>query len=202
MWVYRSVLYIKPGLMAEAIANLRENPLPAGIRQRLSRPLNGAEAANQLIQEFELEDIDAGAASYGRPGPESESSKRFIELNQNRGHRELYQVLHTLPSEGPPGLWVDRRTRFCPRMHVEEALALWRATPRLAVPGYSMRILRPRTSSERTEPLVIEMTAASLAKLEEALIAQGGTSEHLRMVIKLAAWEEGYPIRELLRVVE
>jgi hypothetical protein len=201
MWVYRSVLYIKPGLMAEAIANLKDNPLPEGSLVRLLRPINGAEAANQLIQEIEFEDIDAVAANYGRPGPLDERVMRLVELNQNRAHRELYRVLHDVPCEGAPGLWVDRRTRYCPRARRDEALELWRTLPRLPMPGYSLRVLLPRTSSEREEPLVVEMTAASLEE-GEAFDTAGYWPEFPEWVKKVLACEEGFPKRDLLRVVE
>jgi len=201
MWVYRTILYIKPGRMAEAVANLRETPLPAEFRRRLLRPLNGAEAVNQLVDEIEFEDLDPAGAAYGRPEPVNEMSQRFIELNQNRGYRELYKVVYDVPPEGRPGLWVDRRTRYCPRVRRGEALKLWRAFPRLPIAGFGLRVLMPRTGSEREEPLTVEMTAASFEE-SEAFDTTSFWPEFPEWVQKVLACEEGFPKRDVLRVVE
>ena len=202
MWVHRGVLYIKPGLMAEAIAHAKTVSVPEGEHGRMLRPINGPEAMTQLIVESEFEDIDAAFASHGRPGPvDDDWWRRWLELNQNRGCYELYQVLHTVSGDGPPGLWVDRRVRFCPRARLGEALDLWRALPPSPIPGYSLRVLLPRTSSERTQPLVVECTAASLTEWELELAKDSpGAAEWVRKLH--ACEEEGYPIVDLLRVVE
>jgi hypothetical protein len=202
MWVYRSVLYINPGRMAEAIANLKETALPASVHRRLLRPLNGAEAANQLVDEFEFEDLDAAAADYGHPGLQSEASKRFVELNQNRGARELYRVVHDVPCQGAPGLWVDRRERWVPSPRMSEALELWRTFPRLTAKGWSLRIMTARTGSEAPALLVVETTCDSLAEGDAAIGKFGSTPEGAAFVAKLRELELREADKYLLRVVD
>jgi hypothetical protein len=198
MWVYRSVLYIKPGLMAEAIANLKGNPLPEGIRVRLLRPINGAEAANQLVQELEFEDIDAVAADYGRPGPLDERVMRLVELNQNRGHRELYQVVHDVPGVGSPGAWVHRRTRWMKPGVRNEWVALMRSTVSWSYAGYSWRVMYPRTGAEIGDILIDEVTFSSLPEHDAAILERFSNAEFL----KFAEFERRQSDVDLYRMVE
>lgn len=202
MWVYRAVLYIKPGLMAEAIANLTGNPLPVGMRRRLLRPLNGAEAANQLIQEFEIEDVDAAVAGYGRPGPQSESSKRFVELNQNRGYYELYRVVHAVPGDGSPGAWLQRRVRWMKPGGRNEWVNLVRASTPFSWAGYSHRLLYPRTGTESGDILVDECTFSSLTEHDAVIREVTSRPENLEVVKKLGDLERRQNDVELYRIVE
>ena len=202
MWVYRGVIYIRPGLMAEGIAHLKRQPPVPGVTVRLLRPINGPDAHQQLIMERQFEDLDAVMASYNRPSPSGEWERAWVEISQNRGHWELYEVVYELTGQGTPGPWVDRRVRYCPRGRTPEALGLWRALPPHDLPGYSLRILLPRTSSEREQPIVQEMTAASLPQLRADITAYMSTPEGREWGSKVFACEVSYPQLDLLRVVE
>ena len=201
MWVHRGVLYINPGFMAEAVAYGKGITPQPGVTLRVLRPINGSESQTQLVVEAQFEDVDAYFANHGRPQPAGEGMKRWLELNQSRGQWELYRVVHDVPCEETLGVWVDRRTRYCPRARRAEALELWRAVPRLSIAGYSLRVLLPRTASEREEPLVVEMTAASLTE-SETFDAAKFWPEFPDWVKKVLACEESFPKRDILRVVE
>jgi len=52
MWVYRGVIYVKPGYIAEAIAHVKSAPPVEGVAVRVLRPVNGSEAATKLVFDF------------------------------------------------------------------------------------------------------------------------------------------------------
>jgi hypothetical protein len=201
MWVFRSVLFIKPGLMTEAVAHQKAQPRPEWVRWRLLRPLTGPEAGNQLVTEFTFEDIDAAITSYSNPGPADEWTRRWVELNENRGIHELYQVQHDVPAAGESGLWVDRRIRYVKDRRRGEMIALWRGGSALDVAGGSLRVLTPRTGEADGDILVVETTCSSLVELDKAAGAFISTPEGKTFVQQLFALEQRTATRELLCVV-
>jgi hypothetical protein len=48
-------MFVKPGLMAEAVAHLKTAPPQEGVTFRLLRPISGEEAGTKLIVEASLQ---------------------------------------------------------------------------------------------------------------------------------------------------
>jgi hypothetical protein len=201
MWVRRWVVLVKPELMAEAVAHLRAAPPQEGVTTRVLRPISGAEAASKLVYEKAFEDPDAQIASWADPQPPDEWKRRWIELSQNRGVLELYQVQHTVEAEGEPGLWVDRRVRWVRDGWRAEALKRWRHAPAVPVSGVSIRLLTPSTGEKAAGILVVESTFDSLVEFTAALRKVMATPEGDAWRASVKSLELHEPTKELLRVV-
>jgi hypothetical protein len=199
MWVRRWILYVKPGLMAEAVAHVKTVPPEEGVTYRLLRPISGPEAGDKLIVEASFEDPDAQYASVSDPQPPNEWMQHWIELSQNRGIHELYQVRHAVETEGVEGLWVERRVRWVQDGKRGEALRRWRQSP--PVPGSSWRVLTPRTGKMIGNILVIETACDSLTEWGTNLSEMLSTPEGSAWAASVKALEMHEPTMELLRVV-
>lgn len=205
MWVYRGVIYVKPGYIAEAIAHVKSAPPVEGVAVRVLRPVNGSEAATKLVFDFSFEDVDAYFASRGRPGPANAWMQRWIELNQSRGEYELYQVVHEVPSKGAPGAWVQRRVRWMKPGARNEWVSLVRDAsplPWTGYSGYSFRVLYPRTGKEIGDILIDEVTFSSLAEHDAFIRDAVQASETPPWVKRLGELERRQSDVELYRVVE
>jgi len=202
MWVYRGVLYIKPGLMAEAVEYGKSLPTPPGVTIRMLRPINGPESQTQLIVETEFEDVDAYFASHGRPKPVGEGMKRWLELNQSRGHWDLYRVVHDVPGVGHPGAWVQRRTRWMKPGVRDEWVSLMRSTVSWSYAGYSWRVLYPRTGIEIGDILIDEVTFSSLPEHDAAVREAVRAAENAELLRKFGEFERRQSDVDLYRVVE
>lgn len=201
MWVRRWILYVKSGLMAEAVAHVKTVPPEEGVTYRMLRPISGPQALDTLIVEASFEDTDAQYAAVSDPQPADEWIRRWIELSQNRSIHELYQVQHTVEAEGAPGLWVERRVRWVQDGKRGEALDRWRNAPSVPVSGGSGRVLTPRTGEMIGNILVTESTFDSLAEWETNLRALLDTPEARAWADSVKALEMHEPTMELLRVV-
>ena len=199
MWVQRWVLFVKPGLMAEAVAHLKTAPPREGVTFRLLRPISGVEAGTKVIAEASFDDPDAQFAPDSNPQPPNEWMQRWIELSRYRGIHELYQVQHTVEAEGEPGLWVDRRVRWVKDGKRGEALRHWRQSPSLS--GVSLRVLTPRTGDKADNILVAELTFDSLAEFTTGVSEMLATPEGGAWAASVKALEMHEPTVELLRVV-
>ena len=201
MWVRRRVMFVKPGLMAQAVAHLKTAPSQEGVTVRLLRPTSGVEASTTLIAEVSFADPDTQFASWSNPQPPGEWMQRWRELSQSRGIHELYQVRHTVEAEGAPGLWVDRRVRWVQDGKRGEALTRWRRSPPVSVPGASFRVLTTRTGKMAGNILVVESTFDSLAEFETSLGEMLATPKGSQWAASVKDLELHEPTMELLRVV-
>jgi hypothetical protein len=199
MWVRRWILYVKPGRMAEAVAHVKTVPPEEGVTYRMLRPITGPDAGDTLIVEASFEDPDAQYASVSDPQPPNEWMQHWIELSQNRGIHELYEVQYAVETEGAPGLWVDRRVRWVHRVHRSEALRRWRDVP--IAPGESYRVLTPRTGDKAGNILVAESTFDSLTEMDANLSEMLSTPEGRALAKSVKELEMHEPTMELLRVV-
>jgi hypothetical protein len=188
--------------MAEAIAHLKAMSPPVGRSVRLLRPINGPAANHQIVVELGFEDIDAALSSYGRPGPAGEWERRWVEFSQSRGHWELYEVAYEVPSDGPAGNWLDRRTRWVRDRQREACVALWRRMPAVSWEGYSFRVLVPYTGERAPNVLVAEWTASSVPGMLEPYYAMRATPEGSEWAASIWALETQATTVDLYRVVE
>ena len=199
MWIHRVTSFIKPGLMAEAVAHHASQPLSKGMTRRLLRPITGEQSTTKLVIELGFGDADAVYTAFMQPGPLSESSKKWIELNENRGTHELLQVVHEVPAQGPVGEWVDRRVFYVRR--TAEAIAILKSMSGVSVEGYSCRLSRPRTGAERESILIQDATFASLEQAEVAIANWFSSPEGVELMARWREVTQGRGIDELYRIM-
>ena len=200
MWLRRSTAFVKPGLMAQAVELLKGRKRSEGTAERrILRPATGPESNDQLILESAFEDPDAMFARWSY-----EVNSKWVEVSQHRAIHELYEIIQDVPSEGPPGPWVDRRVFRIKQGRMKEALDLQIEGPpgwRDALPGISFRLLRPRTGEDCSSILVHEFGIQSLAAFDEALATLLSSPEGAEWLSRWVSVIKRSSVFELYRVI-